>query len=289
MNKHNIATITVICGFIVFGLKLMAFFISGSIALLSDALESIVNIIASIMMFVSVRISSKPADESHHYGHEKVENISAFIEGSLVIVAALLITYAAITRLINPSFELFEINIAVGVSFLAMFTNLGLSVILGRIAKETGSSALEGDSKHLLSDVFSTIAVNIGLLIASFTGWKILDPLLALIVAFLVGKMGLDLVLKQGSQLLDQSAAEEEEKIHEILNTHVSQFVGYHNFKTRRIGNKIYAELHLNMKPDLSIQEAHDFTEHLQEDFKKEIPELVLNIHVEPPTTKTSD
>ncbi|MFA5869995.1 MAG: cation diffusion facilitator family transporter, partial [Candidatus Bathyarchaeia archaeon] len=173
MDKRTVATVTVIGGLIIFGLKLLAFFVSGSIALLSDALESVVNIIAAIMMFISVRISAKPADTEHLYGHEKVENISAFVEGALVIVAALLIAYAAVGRLMNPAFELVEINIAVGISFLATILNLGLSVLMGRIAKQTGSMALEGDSKHLLSDVFSSLAVNAGLLVAGFTGLKV--------------------------------------------------------------------------------------------------------------------
>ena len=120
MKKRTVAFITVIGGFVIFGLKLIAFTISGSIALLSDALESIVNIVASILMFFSVKMSGKPADSNHTYGHEKIENISAFIEGVLVVIAALLIVYTAIGRLRNPTFELLELNIAVGISFLAL-------------------------------------------------------------------------------------------------------------------------------------------------------------------------
>ena len=283
MDKRTVATVTVIGGIVIFSLKLLAFFVSGSIALLSDALESIVNIIASIIMFVSVRISSKPADTDHLYGHEKVENISAFVEGALVIVAALLIAYAAFGRLINPAFELIEINVAVGISFLATFLNLGLSVFMGRTAKQTSSMALEGDSKHLLSDVFSSLAVNIGLLVAGFTGLKVLDPLLALMVAFLVGKMGVELIQKSGNQLMDTSADLEQRKIENILMLHKPQFVGFHNIKTRRSGSKVYAELHLTMDPKISVQEAHDLTKHLEEELHEEIPEVDLTIHVEPP------
>lgn len=283
MDKRTVATVTVIGGLIIFGLKLLAFFVSGSIALLSDALESVVNIIAAIMMFISVRISAKPADTEHLYGHEKVENISAFVEGALVIVAALLIAYAAVGRLMNPAFELVEINIAVGISFLATILNLGLSVLMGRIAKQTGSMALEGDSKHLLSDVFSSLAVNAGLLVAGFTGLKVLDPLLALMVAFLVGKMGVELIQKSGNQLMDGTADEEQKKIEGILLLHKPRFLDFHNVKTRRSGSRVYAELHLTVDPKLSVKEAHDLTKHLEEDLHEELPEVTITIHVEPP------
>jgi cation diffusion facilitator family transporter len=272
----------VIGGFIVFCLKLAAFFISGSVALLSDALESIVNIIASFMMVISVRISGTPADMDHPYGHQKVENISAFIEGALVIVAGLLIAYTAIGRLFNP-IQLGSLNLALGVSILATVTNAGLSIYLMRSSKKHGSMALEGDAKHLLSDVLSSIGVVIGLFIASLTGWTILDPLLALVVAILVFKMGTDLVLKSGSGLLDQAADDEQKKIEDLLNAHHPEFVDYHNVKTRRSGNKVFAELHLTVDPSITVQKAHDLTKHLEEDLRKELPEVSLTIHVEPP------
>jgi cation diffusion facilitator family transporter len=283
VDKRTISVITLIGGFIIFGLKLLAFLVSGSIALLSDALESIVNIVASFMMFVSVRVSGKPADPSHHYGHEKIESISAFIEGALVIVAALLITYAAAGRVLNPTFELIELNIAIGISFLAMFSNLGLSYLLGRVARETRSIALEGDSKHLLSDVFSSVAVNVGLVVANITGWKILDPLLALMVAFLVGKMGLEIIRKSGNQLIDESAAEEQKRIEDVINLHLPLIVGFHNVKTRRSGSKVFAELHLTVDPNLTVQKVHDLTKHLEEELRQELPEVSLTIHIEPP------
>jgi cation diffusion facilitator family transporter len=283
VNKLTVAVITVIGGFVIFGLKLLAFAVSGSIALLSDALESIVNIVASIMMFFSVKMSGKPPDSNHNYGHEKIENISAFIEGVLVVIAALLIVYTAIGRLRNPTFELLELNIAVGISFLAMFSNLGLSVLLRRTAKNTGSMALEGDSKHLLSDVFSSVAVNAGLLVANFTGLKILDPLLALMVAFLVGKMGIELIQKSGKHLMDTSADDEQEKIEDLLKDHKPKFINYHNVKTRKSGSKVFAELHLTVDSNLTVQEAHDFTKHLEEDIRQKMPEVSITIHVEPP------
>ena len=282
MSKNQSAMAAVIGGFVVFCLKLVAFFISGSVALLSDALESIVNIIASFIMLFSLRISGAPADVDHPYGHEKVESISAFVEGALVIVAGLLIAYTAIGRLFNPV-ELGSIDLALGVSLLATATNAALSIYLMRSAKAHGSMALEGDAKHLLSDVLSSVGVVIGLFIAKLTGWTILDPLLALTVAILVFKMGTELVHKAGNGLLDPAADNEQKKIEDLLNTHHPQFIDYHNVKTRRSGNKVFAELHLTVDPNLTVQKAHDLTKHLEEELHQKLPDVHLTIHIEPP------
>jgi len=282
VSKNQSASVAVIGGFVVFCLKLAAFFVSGSVALLSDALESIVNIIASFMMFISIRISGTPADVDHPYGHQKVENISAFIEGALVLVAALLIAYTAIGRLFNPV-QLGSMDIALTISLLATATNGGLSLYLNRSAKAHGSIALEGDAKHLLSDVLSSIGVVIGLFIASITGWTILDPLLALAVSMLVFKMGTELIFKAGNGLLDQAADEEQKKIQGLLDAHQPHFIDYHNVKTRKSGNKVFAELHLTVDPNLTVQKAHDLTKHLEEELHQEMPEVNMTIHVEPP------
>jgi cation diffusion facilitator family transporter len=282
VNKNQSAMTAIIGGLIVFCFKLAAFFVSGSVALLSDALESIVNIIASFMMFISIRISGTPADIDHPYGHEKIENISAFIEGALVLVAGLLIAYTAIGRLFNPV-ELGSIDVALAISLLATATNAGLSLYLTKSAKATGSIALEGDAKHLLSDVLSSVGVVIGLFIAKLTGWIILDPLLALVMACIVFKMGTELVSKAGNGLLDQAADDEQKKIEDLLDAHHPHFIDYHNVKTRRSGNKVFAELHLAVDPNLTVQTAHDLTKHLEEELHLELPEVSLTIHVEPP------
>lgn len=282
MNKNQSAMTAIIGGFVVFCLKLAAFFVSGSVALLSDALESIVNIIASFMMFLSIHISGTPADVDHPYGHEKIENISAFIEGALVLVAGLLIAYTAIGRLFNPV-ELGGVDVALAISLLATATNAGLSLYLTKSAKATGSIALEGDAKHLLSDVLSSVGVVIGLFIAKLTGWIILDPLLALVMACIVFKMGTELVSKAGNGLLDQAADDEQKKIEGLLDAHHPDFIDYHNVKTRRSGNKVFAELHLAVDPNLTVQKAHDLTKHLEEELHLKLPEVSLTIHVEPP------
>ena len=281
MDKKSTAASAIIGGVVILIVKLYAWWISGSVALLSDALESIVNILASVMMFASVLISEKPPDEDHMYGHQKIENISCLIEGFLVIAAGLLIAWAAYGRLSNPV-EIVELNIAVFISLFATSLNGVLSWLLMRTAGKTGSLALEGDAKHLLSDVISSVGVVIGLFIGEQLGIPLIDPLMAMIVAVLVLKMGIELVLKSGGGLMDESCSETEKEIRRIMDRHHQSFVDYHNLKTRKSGERVFAELHLSLDGGLSVQEAHDFTDHLEEDVQAELPNVSLTIHIEP-------
>jgi cation diffusion facilitator family transporter len=282
MQKKQVAMLAVFCGVVIFAIKLAAYFMSNSVALLSDALESIVNIAASALMLFSVCVSERAPDSDHKYGHEKIEDISSLIEGFLIIIAACLIVYAAAGRLFEIT-ELLELNLAIGVSMFATALNGALSLLLIRTAKSCGSTALEGDAKHLFSDVISTVGVWIGLFIAQLTGWGFLDSLLAFIVSALVLRVGLKLILKASNRLMDQSCTEEEEKIVEVLNRHAYHFIDFHNLKTRRHGNQVFAELHLSVDGSLSVQEAHNLTDHLADELKEEQPNVCLTIHVEPP------
>jgi cation diffusion facilitator family transporter len=281
LKKEKAAQTALAGGLFVFALKLIAWSISGSVALLSDALESIVNILASGIMLISVIISEKPADESHQYGHEKIENISMLIEGGLILSAGILVVYEAYRRLRNPV-VLSELDLALGISLFATTLNGLLSWYLSKSAHETNSLALEADAKHLLSDVISSFGVVIGLYIANVSGFELMDSILAILISILVFKMGLELFYKAAQGLMDHSAPEEEAKILEILERHQSQFIDYHEVKTRKSGGTIYAELHLSMEGSVTVQDSHDFTEHLEEDLRKELPELIITIHVEP-------
>ena len=280
MKKKQAALIAVFGGIAVFSIKLLAFLLSNSVALLSDALESIVNIVASGLMLFSVYVSEKPADESHDYGHQKIEDITSMLEGIFIIAAAALIVYAAAGRLFESS-QLFELGLAILISMLATGLNGGISWFLARTARKIGSSALEGDAKHLLSDVISSAGVWVGLFVVQLTGWNFVDSVLAFVVAALIARMGSGLVLKSSHLLMDKSCEEEEEYIKEILNRHRSQFIEFHDLRTRRYGNQVLGELHLSVDGSMSVKEAHDFTDHLETDLKQTLPYLELTIHVE--------
>ena len=281
MDKRQTAIVTVIGGILIFALKLYTYFISGSVALLSDALESIVNVLASFLMLLSVRISAIPADEEHMYGHQKVESISAFVEGGLVVIAALFIGQAALGRLYEPE-RLTDLNLAVGLSLIATSGNGVLSRFLSMKARETESMALEGDSRHLMSDVVSSVGVAIGLIASEIIGLPVLDPVIAMVVAVLVLRMGISLILKAAQGLMDRSAPEAERRIREVLARHRSQYLDFHDLKTRRSGDRVFAEVHLLMDENLTVRKSHDLTEHLEQDLKKEVPEVDITIHVEP-------
>ncbi len=287
MRKKGAALTALIGGVAILGIKLVAYFISGSVALLSDALESIVNIVASALMLFSVVVSDMPADESHQYGHQRVENISSLIEGLFILAAAVLIINTALGRLFVP-FELEKLDLAVGISLLATAMNAAISRLLSRTAVEIGSIALEGDARHLLSDVFSSGGVAVGLLVAHYTRWSFVDPVLALLVAAFIIRMGTGLVIRSARGLMDQSSPETEAKIREVLERHRPRFIDFHEVKTRRSGNRVFAELHLSLDRDLTVQEAHDLTDHLEEELERELPEVTLTIHVEPPERKRS-
>ena len=203
------------------------------------------------------------------------------MEGLFIIAAAVLIIYAAAGRLFQYA-ALFDLDIAIVISMLATALNAGLSWFLGRTAKEIGSAALAGDSKHLRSDVISSAGIWVGLFIVKFTGWRYVDSILAFAVAVLIARMGVSLVFKSSQQLMDKSCEVEEKKISEVLLRHKFQFIDFHDVKTRRHGNQIFADLHLSVSGSLSVNEAHDLTDHLEEELKEELPSLIITIHVEP-------
>jgi len=281
MKKRQTAFIAILVGIIVLLVKFFAYSVSNSVALFSDALESIVNIAASVLMFFSVFISEKPADQDHNYGHERIENLSCMIEGLLIVAAAVLIVYTAAGRLFAAA-DLLEVNLGIGISMLATGMNAGLSLFLARAAKKNGSAALEGDSKHLLSDVISSAGVWLGLFVAELTGWSILDPALAFIVAALIVRIGAGLIWSSSTNLMDRSCPKEEKKIIEVLLRHKPNFFDFHELKTRRHGNRVFSELHLTVLGSLSVEEAHNLADHLEEELKKEMPLISLTIHLEP-------
>lgn len=203
------------------------------------------------------------------------------LEGLFILTAAVLIVYAAAGRLFDAP-ELVELNVAIAISIVATALNGGLSWFLGQTAKTSGSAALEGDSKHLLSDVISSVGIWIGLFIAQLTGWQALDAILAFIVAALITRMGGSLVFRSAQHLMDQACREEETRIRNVFLQHKAHFIDFHDMKTRRNGNQIYSELHLSVDSALTVKDAHALTDHLEGDVRQEVPNATLTIHIEP-------
>ena len=266
-------------GAAVLAIKMVAFLVTDSVALLSDALESVLNIVASVMMFVSLSISDKPADEDHKYGHRKAEGLSCFVEGLLILFAAVLILEASIGRLFDPMpFTNLDIGLAISLSATAL--NGILSYQLLKVARRTNSLALEGDAKHPFTDVLSSVGVVLALLVASATGLTVLDPLVALVVAALIVRMGLGLLRKACRDLMDQSCPDTEERIRSVLDR-CDGFIEYHDLKTRRSGGVVFTEFHLCVDGGISVHRAHDLTDKIERELEKEVPGIDVTVHVE--------
>jgi cation diffusion facilitator family transporter len=279
VNKKQTGLLVIFGGIFVFLLKLLAFFTSNSVALFSDAMESIINIVASIMMFTALIIAAKPEDGSHEYGHQKAENISALVEGVLIILAAVLIIEAALSRLFSPAaFE--DINLGIVISLGATSLNALLAILMLRASRRSQSMALEGDARHLTSDVISSVGVVIGLFIATVTGLYILDPLIALVVAALLIVMGIRVFRKTSRDLMDSNCEEEEKKIIAILDKSQG-YTEYHELKTRRSGSRVFMDVHLCVDGDMPVSKAHDLTERIEKELELGVPGIVPTIHVE--------
>lgn len=281
MKKITVGIVAVVGGILVFSIKFIAYLISNSIALLSDALESIINIAASSIMLFSIYVSGKPPDESHQYGHQKIEEVSRLMEGILIVVAAILLIYTACNRFFNP-IELHSLDIAIMTSMISAGVNSGIAYKLLKESKIKNSPAFEGDAKHLFSDVLSSIAIWIGLGIVYFTGYLFIDSLLAIGVSIFITKMGLELIIKSSNYLMDPASREADRKIREILEDHKEFFIEYHDLKTRKSGNTIFSEVHLVVNDEMTVKEAHDIADYIEEEIKQRFPEVNMIIHVEP-------
>ncbi|MDW5562689.1 MAG: cation diffusion facilitator family transporter [Methanomassiliicoccus sp.] len=287
MDKGRIAVLAIAVGIVVFLLKLLAYAVSDSVALLSDAMESIINIVASIMMFVALMISARPEDADHRYGHQKAENISALIEGVLIIIAAVLIVEATIGRLFDPV-ALENVDLGLLISLAATSLNGLLAFMMLRVARASRSMALEGDAKHLFSDVMSSGGVVLGLFIASVTGLYVLDPLIALVVAALLVKMGIEVLRSTCHDLMDSACEEEERSIIEVLERNQG-FLEYHDLKTRRSGNNIFLDVHVCLEGNTTVSAGQELITQLENDLRSAVPHLVPNIRLEDHTQCQKD
>ncbi|MCX7861785.1 MAG: cation diffusion facilitator family transporter [Bacteroidales bacterium] len=273
------ALISIISNTTLIVLKIIASVLTGSFSILSEAFHSISDLLASIITWMSLRYSEVPADEKHPYGHKKIENITASIEAILVLLAALYIFYESIYRIIDPV-EIQLPFIAIGVMTFSVVVNFFVSKYLYNIVSKTNSLALEGDALHLRADMFASAGMVVGFIVIAKFHWHIIDPLLAILVAIYMTVEGMSLFKKAFNPLLDEAADKNEIGIiRKYLETNHYEI---HNLKTRKAGNTIFAEFHLELPPEYSLQQVHDICDTIETDLKKQIQHLELIIHVEP-------
>jgi cation diffusion facilitator family transporter len=263
-------------------MKVVAGILTGSIAIGADAAHSTIDLVGVVIGYIGIRISSKPPDERHAFGHGKAENIASVIIAGLIFVAAGIISYHAVRRLIaGAALELITVGIYITAAAIAV--NAIISWYALRTARATDSIALEATARHMLTDVWSSCAVLAGLIVVRQTGISLVDPIIALSVAGLIARMGYLTMKKSFGGLMDARLPQaEEDEIISCLNEHGDQIAGFHAIRTRKAGNQRFIDLHLVMPKNVSVEEAHLMCDHLEQDIKNRLHNSSITIHVEP-------
>ncbi|MEF0938626.1 CDF family cation efflux transporter EmfA [Rhizobium sp. BR 362] len=266
----------------VMGLKMVAWWVTGSVALLSDGLESFVNVVAAFIAFFVIRYAQKPADHDHPFGHHKAEYLSAVTEGAMIIVAALMIVQEAIGHLSNPQ-PLQAPVLGLAINFAAGIINALWALTLIRAGHEHRSPALTADGQHIMSDVYTSIGVLVGLLLALGTGYPIFDPVLAILVAINILYQGWKVISNSIDGLMDKAVLPEEETaIKEAIATHANGSLGVHDLKTRRAGAVTFVDFHLVVPAAMPVREAHRICDRLEDAIRAIHAGAEITIHVEP-------
>ncbi|WP_055071931.1 cation diffusion facilitator family transporter [Clostridium massiliamazoniense] len=289
MTKHNrkdrVASLSVASNAILIILKLVAGVLSGSISVISEAIHSSIDLVASIVAFLSVKISSRPADELHPYGYGKIENISGLIEGSLVLVASIIIILEAIRRIFVPT-PIQNGEIAIIVMLVAAFVNFVVSRILHKVGTEEDSMALKADAVHLKTDVYISLGVGLGIILIKLTGIHILDPIIAIIVACLIIREALEVIEENFGEIIDKRLDdEEEEEIKSIIEGYKNYFIDYHKLKTRKSGDMKHVDFHIRVNPEMTVKEAHDIIGHIKKEMSEKLENVRVTVHIDPAQT----
>jgi cation diffusion facilitator family transporter len=269
-------------GVTVLVVKLVAWWLTGSVALYSDALESFVNVATAIVTLGAIRYGARPADANHPYGHHKVEYFSVALEAALITVAAVLIIVESAPVLLAPR-ALNEPGVGLAVNLLATAINAAWSFVLLREGRRRRSPALAGDGTHLLTDVITSVGVIVGLLLALATGWLILDPLLAIAVAINILWHGWKLLRESVAGLMDEALAPEQlTRIREIIRGNAGGAIEAHDLRTRAAGSMTFVEFHLVVPGAMSVADSHAICDRIEKALRVEVADATITIHVEP-------
>lgn len=281
-TKSSAAGLSIASNALVVSLELAAGILTGSMSIISGAINSVLDLFAAIITFFSVRGADKPADERHSFGHGKLENIGGIIEAVLIFVAATWIIFEAVGRIVRGArVELLEVGI--GIMLASMVINILVSRHLLRVARATDSIALEADARHLIADVYISVGVLLGLVTVRLTDINILDSLIALGVAVLILRTAYILTRRSFPGLMDvRLPFTEETEIRKSIAEHCGELVGFHALRTRKSGAERHIDLHLVMAKYMHLEEAHQMADHLEEDIKAKLPRASVTIHLEP-------
>jgi cation diffusion facilitator family transporter len=275
------AWLSVAAAIVTIALKTIAYWLTGSVGLLSDAMESIVNLVGAIMALAMLTIAARPADEDHAYGHYKAEYFSSGVEGMLILVAAIAIGAMAIPRLISPR-PLEQIGLGLVISVAASLVNLFVSIVLLRAGKKYHSITLEADAQHLMTDVWTSAGVLIGVGATALTGWVRLDPIVAILVACNIVWIGIRIVRKSVLGLMDTALSVKDlALIHKALEPYSQNGVEYHALRTRQSGTRQFVSFHVLVPGKWTVQQGHQLLESIEADIRQILPGVILFTHLE--------
>jgi cation diffusion facilitator family transporter len=282
VNLTRFAWLSIGAAVLTIVLKTTAYWLTGSVGLLSDALESLVNLVAAIMALAMLTIAARPADEMHAFGYGKAEYFSSGLEGALILLAAASIAWTSVPRLFAPQ-PLANVGIGLGISVVASVINFAVARVLMNAGKEYRSITLEADAHHLMTDVWTSAGVVLGVGAVALTGWVRLDPIIALIVAANILRIGWQLLGRSVRGLMDVTLpAAERGAIKQVLHQYESQGIQYHALRTRQAGTRSFISLHVLVPGEWTVQHGHDLLEHLERDIRAAVPGAQLFTHLEP-------
>jgi cation diffusion facilitator family transporter len=263
-------------------LKAVAYMLTGSVGLLSDAVESIVNLVGGIMALTMLTVAARPEDEDHAYGHSKAEYFSSGVEGSLILVAAVSIAIAAVMRLMSPR-PLEQIGVGLAVSVVASLANLAVALVLMRASRRYHSITLDANAQHLLTDVWTSAGVVVAVGAVAATGWQILDPLVALLVAANIVWAGVSIVSRSVYGLMDTALpAAELASVKRVLESHLGEGMQYHALRTRQSGALRFVAVHVLVPGDWTVHQGHALLEDIERRIHEEVPNVSTITHLEP-------
>jgi cation diffusion facilitator family transporter len=281
-DKIAVAKLSVYANVSLVVLKLIVGTLMWSVAVLSEAIHSGIDLIASMLAKYSVKKSSEPADKEHTYGHGKYENLSGMIEGALIFVAAAVIIYEATLRLFG-NYEVGLLPAGIAVMGISTILNFFVARRIHAVAKRTDSLALEADAYHHETDVWASAGVFLALVLIQFTKLNVLDPAVAMVVAAFIVRAAWDITKRSTEGLVDKSLPEAEIKLIEtVIKDHESHVLNFHKLRARKKGSERQVDVHMIVPRNLSVKEGHDLVDHLEGDIKRELPKTVIVVHMEP-------
>jgi cation diffusion facilitator family transporter len=282
-NLTRFAWLSIAAAIITIALKSAAYYFTGSVGLLSDALESLINLAAAIVALLTLRIAAQPADEEHAFGHDKAEYFSSGIEGTLIFIAALSIAYTAIRRMFAPQ-PLEQLGIGLIVSGIATVVNLLVALVLLKAGKKHHSLVLEADGHHLMTDVWTSVGVVIGVGLVNLTGWLRLDPIVAILVAVNIVWTGYGLIKRSVLGLMDTAVSPEIQTVAENVLKEYAEREGitYENFRSRQSGMKKFFYVDIQFPNDWTIHYVHEIADRIEIEIQKKIVNSIVFTHLEP-------